>query len=162
MKHLIYNIYPPEAEFMTSDEGMNDAWNVRGVRGDQYLSSALVVPPPDSPTSRRFTNEAYYCLLNCDLHYGNKPFPVNELPEKCPGFTQRQADRYLLPTSYNIQLQMLRGRIFRADDIRRSLFCGVVCYPVEGKLDAFDAITTSLYLNGKLSISNLQDEDIKK
>jgi hypothetical protein len=161
MKHWIYNIYPPEAEFMTSDEGMNDAWNVRGVCGDQYLSLALVVLP-NSPTSCRFTNEAYYSLLNCDLHYGNKPFPVNELPEKCPGFTQRQADRYLLPTSYNIQLQMLRGRIFRADNIRRSLFRGVVCHPVEGKLDAFDAITASLYLNGKLSISNLQEEEKKK
>ena len=52
------------------------------------------------------------------------------------------------------ELELLHGSEFPPDNIRRSLIRGLLIHPVNQTMDAFDALTAPLYLDGVLSVED--------
>jgi hypothetical protein len=155
MKRWIYNVYPPEATYRTL-EGATKSWELPGLN-DQYLSSALVIPPPQTKVTLEYTNAPYCRLLECKahiqltrLHYLEGPmvdFMLSALPSNL--------SRHKI-TIEQSGGSMLSGQPVLANDHRRGLFRNLFLHHTKGLsgklMDAFSVMAAPLYLEGSLSI----------
>jgi hypothetical protein len=138
LKKWLSNVYP------TDEPRSTTVLPAFGLPTHQYLSSALV-PPLTSPAIQNCTNAAYLQLLKCSSNLRPKPykFPVQlEGLEVVPYPVDRT-----LPTQsrQSTSTQMISGIQIPPRDIRRCLFPSLTVQVGANKLDAFNAMASSLY-----------------
>jgi hypothetical protein len=144
LKKWLSNVYPTDERRSTSVLPANDVWNAFGLPTHQYLSSALV-PPLTSPAIQNCTNAAYLQLLKCSSNLRLKPykFPVQlEGLEVVPYPVNRTLPTQSRQSNYT---QMISGIQIPPRDIRRCLFPSLTIQVGPNKLDAFNALASSLY-----------------
>jgi hypothetical protein len=144
LKKWLSNVYPTDERRSTSVLP-TDIWNVFGLPTHQYLSSALV-PPLTSPAIQECTNAAYLQLLKCSSNLRWKPY---KFPVKLEGLevVPYPVDRTLPTLSGQCtSMQVISGTQIPPRDIWRSLFPSLTARVGATKLDAFDAMASSLYV----------------
>jgi hypothetical protein len=149
LKKWLTNVYPTDELKSTSLSPATDVWNTIGLPNHQCLSSALV--PPQRPSStQKFTNGAYLQLLKCRLNLASHPFNFSDKLEGLE-VVPFPVDRTLsITTCHSSFKQMISGTDVIPTDIRPLLFPSLVATVGGSKLDVFDAIASSMYLDGNL------------
>jgi hypothetical protein len=153
LKKWLSNVYPTNEQRSTSVLPANDVWNAFGLPTHQYLSSALV-PPLTTPAIQKCTNAAYLQLLKCSLNFRLNPY---KFPVELEGLevVPYPVDRTLpTPSRQSTSTQMISGTQIRPLDIRRCLFLSLTVRVGANKLDAFNAMASSLYLEVTVGIDN--------
>jgi hypothetical protein len=152
----LYNIYPPDSKKTSLVESAADMWNTRGLSRRFFLSSALI-PPPNNPNTRAFTNSAYLQLLKCRTNVGKRPLQLySGIGET--SLVPLPVDRTF---SSNVRAgpgkHLISGYQLDPSDIQRSVFRSLVTFiGAKSKFDAFEAIAGALYTEGK---SDTSDDD---
>jgi hypothetical protein len=148
LKKWLSNVYPTDERRSTSVIPTTDSLPTH-----QYLSSALV-PPLTTPAIQKCTNAAYLQLLKCSLNLRSNPykFPVNlegleavPYPVDCTLST---------PSRQSTSTQMISGTQIPPHNIRQCLFPSLTARVGATKLDAFDAMASSLYVDVTVGIDN--------
>jgi hypothetical protein len=151
LKKWLSNVYPTDERRSTTVLPATDVCNAVGLQTHQYLSSALV-PPLTSPAIQNCTNAAYLQLLKCSSNLRLNPykFPVQleglevvPYPVNCTLPTQSPQSTYT---------QMISGIQIPPRDIWRCLFPSLTVQVGANKLDAFNAMASSLYLEVNVGI----------
>ncbi len=144
LKKWVANVYPTDERRSTTVLPATDVWNALGLPTHQYLSCALV-PPLTSPAIQNCTNAAYLQLLKCSSNLSSQPykFPVQSEDLVVVPYP---VDR-TLPTQsrQSTSTQMISGIQIPPRDIRRCLFPSLSVQVGANKLDAFNAMASSLY-----------------
>jgi hypothetical protein len=144
LKKWLSNVYPTDERRSTSVLPATDVWNGFGLPTHQYLSSALV-PPLTTPAIQKCTNAAYLQLLKCSSNLRSKPY---KFPVKLEGLevVPYPVDRTLPTRSRQSTFtQMISGTQIPPCDIGRCLFPSLTVRVGATKLDAFNAMASSLY-----------------
>jgi hypothetical protein len=154
LKKWLSNVDPAEEANLLTVSPSTVVWNAFGLSDNEYLSSALA-PPTESAQTKKFTNSAYLQLLKCGLNLASYPFlfstpmlglEVAKVPvDRTVSHKQRQ----------NALTKMISCPNPIPTNIQRLLFLSLKVTLADTKLDAFDAIAASMYLEGNLGI----DED---
>ena len=148
LKKWLSNVYPTTSVLPATDVG-----NAFGLPTHLYLSSALV-PPLTTPAIQKCTNAAYLQLLKCSLNLRSKPY---KFPVKLEGLevVPYHVDRTLpTPSRQSTSTQMISGTQIPPHNIRQCLFPSLTARVGATKLDAFDAMASSLYVDVPVGIDN--------
>jgi hypothetical protein len=153
LKKWLSNVYPTDERRSITVLPATDVWNAFGLPTHQYLSSTLV-PPLTSPAIQNCTNAAYLQLLKCSSNRRSKPY---KFPVKLEGLevVPYPVDRTLpTPSRQSTSTQMISGTQIPPHDIWRCLFPSLTVQVGANKLDAFNAMASSLYLEVTVGIHN--------
>jgi hypothetical protein len=153
LKKWLSNVYPTDEWRSTTVLPATDVWNAFGLPTHPYLSSALV-PPLTSPAIQNCTNAAYLQLLKCSSNLRPKPY---KFPVKLEGLevVLYPIDRTLPTRSrQSTSTRMISGTQIPPCDIWRCLFPSLTVRVGATKLDAFNAMASSLYLEVTIGIHN--------
>jgi hypothetical protein len=154
LRTWLYNIYPSDSKKTSLVESAANMWNTRGLPRRYFWSLALI-PPPNNPNTRAFTNSAYLQLLNCRTNVGKRPLQLySGIGET--SLVPLPVDRTF---SSNVRAgpgkHLISGYQLDRSDIRRSLFRLLVTFiGAKLKFDAFEAISGALYTEGKYDTSD--------
>jgi hypothetical protein len=153
LKKWLSNVYPTDERRSTSVLPATDVWNAFGLPTHQYLSSALV-PPLTTPTIQKCTNAAYLQLLKCSLNLRSNPYKCSVKLEGLE-VVPYPVDRTLPTLScQSTSTQMISGTNIPLQDIRRCLFPSLTARVDATKLDAFNAMASSLYVEVTVGIDD--------
>jgi hypothetical protein len=144
LKKWVANVYPTDERRSTTVLPATDVWNALGLPTHQYLSSALV-SPLTSPAIQNCTNAAYLQLLKCSSNLRSDPykFPVqSERLEAVPYPVDHTVPTH---SRQSTSMQMISSIHIPPHDIWRCLFPSLSVQVGANKLDAFNAMASSLY-----------------
>jgi hypothetical protein len=144
LKKWLSNVYPTDEPRSTTVLPATDVWNAFGLPTHQYLSSALV-PPLTSPAIQNCTNAAYLQLLKCSSNLRLDPYKFPVQPEGLEVVPYPVFRTLPTQSRQSTSTQMISGIQIPPRDIWRCLFPSLSVQVGANKLDAFNAIASSLY-----------------